>query len=732
MGKMTKKNLPLFKYILISILVVISNPMLGQETPLRLISDAISYDKMSESLTAIGNVKVIYENTTLSAEKINYNKKNDELSIIGNFTINDGENVIISDNDAIINTKLRNGLIKGARAIINEKLQISAQSLNQEDVNYNIFNTVVASSCEICANNPTPFWQIRARKIIHDKEKQKIFFKNARLDFLGVPILYIPALNIPEPGISRASGVLVPQFSTSDKVGFSTKIPYYIVLDNNTDVTITPYIMSKNSFILETEYRQNTRNGFFELTNAFSIKDNFNQGRLNGFVEGNGSFTLSMDYKLDFTIDLANTINFKNGEKPFKNNYDYAELEDDRLKNTFDISKTMSNSYFQLGSSYTQSFRYKDFDGDNIKEEDPNVPVILPEIYFKKNYKNNIFGGRYSLSAHSVNLANVSTGQYTRVGGRLGWKRSWKTALGLNFGTSTQFNANTYLTKNSFYKNAMPTGMIEARYPLKKANKNTSHMFEPIIQIIWSPNELTGYQNKNPNTSDSTTAEFEETNLFSINRFPGFDEVEAGLRANVGGKYILYEPNGWEFATTAGRVFRQKDLKQFDAAKSTGLDKLNSNYVSAFSLKSPQNYKISTRLLLDDYLDASKHETKFNYSSTKYSTDIGYVWLDKQSVLNLDNHQHEVNINTNYMVNKNWKIGVEWRQNINTHTPISGDFGVLYENDCAKVNFSFELEYDDQKRVDRTLGVQVFLSGLGANNEKNKKINNICKGNLSR
>ncbi len=56
--------------------------MLGQEIPLRLISDTISYDKMSENLSATGNVKVIYEKTTLSAEKISYDKKNDKLSII--------------------------------------------------------------------------------------------------------------------------------------------------------------------------------------------------------------------------------------------------------------------------------------------------------------------------------------------------------------------------------------------------------------------------------------------------------------------------------------------------------------------------------------------------------------------------------------------------------------------------------------------------------------------------
>jgi len=369
MDKMAKEILTHLKYILISILLLISNPIFGQESNVSLISDKIDYNKLSGELIATGNVKVLYDNTILSADKIKYDSNLDKLSIIGKFVIYDGENTISSNNDIIINTKLKNGLIKGARAIINDRLQISAQSLNQENTNYNIFKTVVASSCEICANNPTPFWQIRARKIIHDKEKQKIFFENARLDFLGLPVLYIPALNIPEPGISRASGVLVPQFSTSDKVGFSSKIPYYIVLNDNKDVTLTPYIMSKNSIIVETEYRQYTSNGYFELKNAFSIKDNFNYGRLNGFIEGKGSFALRKNYIADFNLDLANTIDFANGEKPFKNNYDYAEPEDDRLRNSFDISKTTPDSFFQLGTSFTQSFRFKDFNGDGSKKK---------------------------------------------------------------------------------------------------------------------------------------------------------------------------------------------------------------------------------------------------------------------------------------------------------------------------------------------------------------------------
>ena len=67
------------------------------------------------------------------------------------------------------------------------------------------------------------------------------------------------------------------------------------------------------------------------------------------------------------------------------------------------------------------------------------------------------------------------------------------------------------------------------------------------------------------------------------------------------------------------------------------------------------------------------------------------------------------------------------RQDIDTHSPISGNFEVMFENDCAKMNFSVDLQYDEQDRLDRTFGMQIFLSGLGSNSNK-KKFNNRCGG----
>ena len=722
---MALKILFYFKYTLLCALLTFNGPLHGQELNAILISDNISYNKLSRYLIATGNVKVIYGKTSLYASEIRYDENFNKILVIGKFTIQEGENIITSSNDALIDVELKNGLIKGARGIINNKLQFSAQKFKKVNENISIFNTVVASTCKICPKNPIAFWQIRANKIIHNKKKQKIYFQNAKLDLLGLPILYLPVLSIPEPGISRASGVLVPKFSTSDKIAFSTKLPYYIALGQHKDVTITPYVMSKNNFIIETEYRQHLKNGYFELNNAFSPRDSLNQKKLNGFIKGKGSFYLKNNYISNYSLDLANTVNFNKDEKPFKNKYNYAKLGDDRLENKLDITKTTSNSFFMLGSSFTQSFRYKDFDGDGLKEEDPNVPIILPELYFKKNIKGNEIGENYSLSFQSVNLTQLSTGQYSRIGGKLEWKRNWITNNGLDIHALTLLNTNSYFIKNRFYKNAMPTGMFELHYPIKKTTKKASHLLEPITQLIFSPNKLIGYKNIDQNTSDSTTAEFEETNLFSTNRFPGFDDIESGIRANIGVKYLIYEPNGWEFTSTTGRVFRLQNLNQFDTSKSTGLNKLNSDYVSSFSIKSPQNFIFSTRVLIDDSLITSKNETQIQFHSKKYSSSIGYVWLDKHSILNIDNIQHEMKISADYIINNNWKFGANWRQNLETDSAKRGNFKFVYENDCAKVNISLGLKYNENDIVNRSFGMQVFFTGLGSNKNK-KKFNNRC------
>jgi len=441
-------------------------------------------------------------------------------------------------------------------------------------------------------------------------------------------------------------------------------------------------------------------------------------GGVSAFIEGKGAFDLKNDHVLEFGLNLANSVDLAGGEKSFKQNYGYSD--DDRLHNFLRVSKTTGNSHFEVGASFTQSFRFKNFDGDvaGTLEEDPNVPLVFPEYYYKKNFYDKAFGGKLGLTAQSVTLLDSSAGQYTRIGGRLDWTRSWTAKSGVIYSGSAQVNANGYIADGKAFGNVVPVVSGEIRYPLQRSVGNITHVIEPIVQLVWSPDEAIGTVNTDLATSDSTTAEFEETNLFSINRFPGFDETEAGTRANVGVRYLMHNPNGWEMSATAGRVFREKNLSQFDPSTSTGLDTVNSDYVGAISVKFPNRIQLSSRLLFDSSLSASKNETKLAFSIQKLDMQIGYVWIEKDTILNNNDRQHEANLAATYRFNEFWNFSADWRQNLNTHSPIEGNFGISYENECAKVRFSLSLEYDETGSIERELGMKVSLAGLGSNSKK--------------
>ena len=105
--------------------------------------------------------------------------------------------------------------------------------------------------------------------------------------------------------------------------------------------------------------------------------------------------------------------------------------------------------------------------------------------------------------------------------------------------------------------------------------------------------------------------------------------------------------------------------------------------------------------------------------------NLGYVWIKEDSVLNNNERQHEASLKASYQIDDNWSFSADWRQNLSTQSPIEGEFGIDYENECAKMEFSLSLEYDEDGNVDREVGLKISLSGLGSN-KKQKDLNRRC------
>ncbi len=135
--------------------------------------------------------------------------------------------------------------------------------------------------------------------MIRDDERKQIHFRSATFEVFGLPVFYLPYMRIPDPSVRRASGFLSPVILSSEYFGDGIKLPYYLVLGDHADATITPTLSFSGASIIDAEYRQRFTNGGFDTFGAIAINDEFGEfGR--GFLTVDGSFDIINEVTLSF------------------------------------------------------------------------------------------------------------------------------------------------------------------------------------------------------------------------------------------------------------------------------------------------------------------------------------------------------------------------------------------------------------------------------------------------
>src|SRR5262249_56427234 len=108
--------------------------------------------------------------------------------------------------------------------------------------NSTVFNNGVDTAWEPCIEDPRkpPKWQVKAARIIHDQDEKMLYFEDAQLEFVGVPLAYLPYMSAPDPTVKRKTGVLTPNYSSSSVYGFGGHVPHYWVLRPAYEVYFAP------------------------------------------------------------------------------------------------------------------------------------------------------------------------------------------------------------------------------------------------------------------------------------------------------------------------------------------------------------------------------------------------------------------------------------------------------------------------------------------------------------
>lgn len=681
-----------------------------------LVADNVVTLTGKNTVVANGNVEVLYDGQRLRASRIVYNQFTDELDITGPITIVEANGAVLTGQSAQLSGDFKEGIIRGARFILDGQLQVAAAEMNRVDGRYNQLYKVVASSCNVCADRPTPLWQIRARRVVHDQLEKQMYFDDAWFEVAGVPIAYFPRLRLPDPTLKRSTGFLIPRIKTSTALGFGLKMPYFIAMGNHADLTLTPYVSAKTR-TLEARFRREFTFGSLVVNGALSNDDLLpNSARTYLFAEGR--FNLPKDFKLNVDLRLVS-------DESYLLEYGYSDA--DRLSNKVEITRTKRYEHISASFEQLRSLR-----STEIPIEDTLATLLGRVTYERRSYPS-LIGGEarfvFDLEGHeriaetidATLLAACATAGTTecvardvvRAGVLAAWRRDTTFGNGMIAAFDGQVAADAYwINEDSNYASALshitPTAAVELRWPLSRVTASgATDVIEPMMQLAWTDTIGANVPNE-----DSKLVDFDEGNLLALSRFPGSDQYERGWRTTVGLGWTRLTSDGQEYAATIGKVFRFDDLGQFTRA--SGLDGNQSDWLVAGQIKR-ERLTLTNRSLFDNSLNFSKSETQVAWQGDKIAASGSYIWVVADADEERTTDTAELNFDAAYMFNQNWTASINGSYDGNTNETTKAGFGLAYVNECLNVDFSVSRRFTTSANVNASTdyGLKVSLNGFG-------------------
>jgi LPS-assembly protein len=235
-------------------------------------------------------------------------------------------------------------------------------------------------------------------------------------------------------------------------------------------------------------------------------------------------------------------------------------------------------------------------------------------------------------------------------------------------------------------------------------------VIEPVVQLIWAPRSGMGRL-----AEDSTLVEFDEGNLFALNRYPGSDAVETGPRANIGIGWTRFAPGGWSMGVTVGRVLRDAPSSVFSVA--SGLAAQNSDWLAAGQITLANGSRLTTRAVFDDGLSLTKGEMRLDLSTARLDVAAGYVWTLADPVIeNRPDPTREVTLDAGYRLSPNWTGKASGRYDFALQTGTVAGLGMEFRNECMRVDLSLSRRFTSSTTVRPTtdFGLSVDLVGFGS------------------
>ena len=653
-----------------------------------------SLDIKSETIVVDRNNKIISSNeksiikdknnNTITAERFRY-KPYDEKITIHNANIKDSENNKIKIKLAFID--LKKNYLKGEKISINLNNSIldpeNEPRLIGKSAEYEGDITEISNgfftTCK--KRDKCPPWELSADKIVHNKKKKTISYKNVWLKVYDIPVAYFPKFFHPDPSVKRQSGFLMPTFKSSPNNNTFFSVPYFKAISHDKDLTLTPRFYAKDKFLIQNEYRMVGKNSKIKSDiSAFSAKGkNF---------EGHFFYNLNRDLILDnFT---KSTLNLK---------------IESASNDTYLKANNITSPLITTNDLLEKSLKL------NMDSEDMNVETNLI-VYKNLNKQGN---DQYEYILPKINISK-KINNFTKLNGDLSFntknfihKRETNIFERVN-NNSLLFNSKPKVSKNGFYNNYefilknsninsqnsvshkegdefYVSGLFQynSSFPLIKRNENNVNLFRPKISIKLSPGH----------TKDLSKNEYklDVNNIFNLDRISSNETLESGMSLAYGSDYILTDKNNNQEILSLKFANNLRLKKNDDLERNNQIGSKTSNFFGEIKysplsyLNTTYNFSTSNNLTDINYQNLLT-EIKFN----NFSTTLDYLRQDGEKNSYLLNK-------TSYSFNDDNDLTFSTRENLKTNLTEFYNLIYQYKNDCLAASIEYQKDYYNDRDI---------------------------------
>ncbi len=753
------------------------NPIPARPKPPRTASDGqmlvqaveVDYDYNNSRVSAVGNVQMFYNGTSVEADKVIYDQKTKRLHAEGNIRMTDADGKITYANIMDLSDDYRDGFVDSLRVDTADNTRMAATRSDRSSGNYTVFENGVYTACAPCKDDPKkpPLWQVKGARIIHDQNEKMLYFENAQLEFFGVPMAYMPYFSTPDPTVKRKTGFLMPGFSSYTAFGYGVETPFYWAIAPDYDATFNPRFTTQQGVLFQAEFRQRLLNGSYQIRaygidqqdpGAFAGQPGDRQFR--GGIESKGQFALSDKWVWGWDGVLLSDYYFMSDYRlaQYKDPLgSFLNLPTEAISQLY-LTGVGNRSYFDARTIYYLSF-------SGLQNQ---VPVVAPVIDYSNVINHSVLGGEVSYKGNFTSLTRETAafdpttatalangtclptsadpaqniarpncllrgmpGTYTRATGEVDWRRSYTDSWGeiwtpfaslradaIDASISNQPGVSNFLpTGDTQALRVMPTVGLEYRYPFINIQPWGTTTIEPIAQVIIRPNEPDA--GKLPN-EDAQSMTFDTSNLFSVDKFSGYDRVEGGGRANAGVQATTQFDHGGTVTAVFGQSYQLFGLNSFAVADAnntgidSGLDKPVSDYVTSLSYSPNRTYTFSTRARLDEATgSANRLEVEGRANFDRWSLSMLYGNYAPQPELGYLTRREGILTSGSVKLAANWVVTGSARWDLVANQINQYVIGAGYVDDCFVLAANYVTSYSYAAGATPPVLTHAFMLQIG-------------------